>query len=109
MCQVRVRAVLLARCGCSCCSLVTDASRLLHVVCCSFMLLDAYQCIGQAILKGMGRQNLGALLGFIGFYAVSLPLAFGMAFWAHLGPLSLSASNAALLAHTCRSLLLPRC
>lgn len=39
----------------------------------------------QGILRGAGKQTVGAVVSFTGFYLVSLPCAFSLGFAAHLG------------------------
>jgi Na+-driven multidrug efflux pump len=42
-------------------------------------------CEHQGILRGAGGQSVGAAVSFVGFYLVSLPCAFSLAYAAHLG------------------------
>jgi hypothetical protein len=44
-----------------------------------------HRAVGQGIVRGCGLQTTGAVLAFFGFYCVSLPTAFLLAFKAHLG------------------------
>lgn len=36
-------------------------------------------------MRGAGGQSVGAVVSFVGFYVVSLPCAFSLAYAAHLG------------------------
>jgi MATE family multidrug resistance protein len=37
------------------------------------------------VLRGMGRPQIAALVNLVGYYVVALPLAYVLAFRAHLG------------------------
>ena len=57
-----------------------------HCICsCSFEEVCLSRAVGQGILRGCGMQTTGAILAFVGFYVVSLPTSFGLAFKAHMG------------------------
>jgi MATE family multidrug resistance protein len=51
---------------------------------CAYMVLDAFQLVGQGVLRGAGQQQLGAWTAIVGFLAVVLPLTFVFAFVAGL-------------------------
>ena len=44
-----------------------------------FNFVDAQQCVLAGIMRGMGKQNLGALFNFIAYWIVGLPLAYTLA------------------------------
>lgn len=50
-----------------------------------FILLDGLQGVASGIMRGAGRQNLGAILGFFTYYAVGLPMAWILTFKFQLG------------------------
>ena len=43
----------------------------------------------QGVLKGQGRQHVGAIIQFVGFYMIGIPLGCYFAFPMYLGPLGL--------------------
>jgi multidrug resistance protein, MATE family len=47
---------------------------------CAFVLLDGLQNVGSGILRGAGKQNLGAALNFIAFYLIGLPMSYVICF-----------------------------
>ncbi|KAH8917477.1 MATE efflux family protein [Atractiella rhizophila] len=52
----------------------------------AFQLGDAVSGASMGILRGMGRQNIGAVINFTAYYVVGLPLGFYLAFSSfHLG------------------------
>jgi MATE family multidrug resistance protein len=51
----------------------------------AFQVGDGVQVVGAGILRGMGRTVPAALIMFLGFYAVALPLAYLLAFRAGAG------------------------
>jgi MATE family multidrug resistance protein len=50
-----------------------------------FLLLDGLQGVASGILRGAGKQKLGAVLGFITYYAIGLPMAWFLTFKCHIG------------------------
>lgn len=50
-----------------------------------FMVVDGFQCIGQGIFRGTGKQLYGALCALVGYYPVGLPIAFALGFKAKMG------------------------
>jgi MATE family multidrug resistance protein len=46
----------------------------------AFQLCDGAQVVAGGVLRGMGRPDVGALLSFVGYYAIALPLAYVAAF-----------------------------
>lgn len=50
-----------------------------------YVLLDAFQCNVQGVLRGSGRQGLGALIALFGFYFVTLPVAYMLAYLGGFG------------------------
>ncbi len=69
----------------------TDNADVLHLaatmslIAAPFMWLDAIQAVGQGILRGCSMQTVGAVLAFVGFYCVSLPSLFTLAFVVGMG------------------------
>ena len=57
---------------------------LLRIICFT-QIFDGLNAVYSGIYRGCGRQNTGALLNFVGFELVGLPLAIALAFWRHLG------------------------
>jgi MATE family multidrug resistance protein len=46
---------------------------------------DAYQAVGLAVVRGIGRQNIGFALNMTAYYAVGLPLGAALAFGVPIG------------------------
>ena len=38
-----------------------------------YALLDAFQCVGQGVIRGAGRQSLGAVVALGSYYGITLP------------------------------------
>ncbi|MCR9098129.1 MAG: MATE family efflux transporter [bacterium] len=51
----------------------------------AFQIFDGVQVVGAGLMRGMGRPQAGAVVNLIGFYAVGLPLSYGLAFPMGLG------------------------
>ena len=51
----------------------------------AFQIFDSTQGVCSGILRGMGRQRIGAVVNALGYYAVALPLVFTFTFAAGLG------------------------
>jgi multidrug resistance protein, MATE family len=62
---------------------VLEISALLLPIAAAFQLFDGIQVVGTGILRGMGRTRPLAVIHFIGFYCIGLPVAWYLAF--HLG------------------------
>ena len=54
-----------------------------------FQLPDAWQALLSGVLRGCGRQRVGAYVNFVGYYIVALPVGATLAFKAGLGSLGL--------------------
>jgi MATE family multidrug resistance protein len=52
----------------------------------SFQVFDGIQCVAAGILRGTGDTRVPMLLHLGGFWGIGIPLMFGLAFWAGLGP-----------------------
>jgi MATE family multidrug resistance protein len=46
---------------------------------------DAYQGVGLAVVRGIGRQNVGFWLNLVAYYLVGLPLGSALMLGAHMG------------------------
>jgi MATE family multidrug resistance protein len=46
---------------------------------------DAFQGVGLAVVRGIGRQNVGFWLNLVAYYVVGLPLGSALMFGAHMG------------------------
>lgn len=46
---------------------------------------EAVSGLGNGVLRGIGRQDLGAALNTFVFSLVAIPFGFGLAFYWHLG------------------------
>ncbi|KAI5069413.1 hypothetical protein GOP47_0015714 [Adiantum capillus-veneris] len=64
-------------------AVVTYISRLMPVLAAS-TILDSIQGLLSGILRGCGRQSIGAYINLASYYGVGLPLAFVMAFVLHV-------------------------
>ena len=49
------------------------------------MLLVLFQVVISGILKGSGRQYIGAIVNFVAYYIIGIPLAVVIGFKTHLG------------------------
>ncbi|EQC24928.1 hypothetical protein SDRG_17186 [Saprolegnia diclina VS20] len=49
-----------------------------------FEVLDAMNCVAQGILRGMGRQAIGAYVNAMAYYAVGIPVAGVVGFYCEL-------------------------
>jgi MATE family multidrug resistance protein len=50
-----------------------------------FLLFDGQQGVACGVLRGVGKQEIGAYLGLIGYYCIGMPAAWYLAFHVHLG------------------------
>jgi MATE family multidrug resistance protein len=50
-----------------------------------YEVFDAIACVSSGILRGAGRQNIGAFANVVAFYVFGLPLAYFFCFHLHLG------------------------
>ncbi|MFZ6178559.1 MATE family efflux transporter [Nannocystis pusilla] len=46
----------------------------------AFQVFDGIQVVGFGVLRAMGRTRNAALVNFVGYYAIALPLAYWLAF-----------------------------
>ncbi len=65
-------------------SVVSTAAHDLLVVA-AYVVLDAFQCVGQGVLRGGGKQTIGAVVGLACYYGVTLPAAYLFGFTAGFG------------------------
>lgn len=63
---------------------VTLAAKLLPL-CALFNLADSVQVITAGILRGQGKQHIGAWLNLIGYYVLAIPLGLLLCFKAEMG------------------------
>ena len=49
-------------------------------ICAAFQLFDALAANTNGILRGLGRQEIGGYIQLLCYYAVALPISFGLAF-----------------------------
>ena len=52
---------------------------------CLFMLLDSYQCLGNGLLRGIGKQTLGVPCVIIGGWIIGVPFSALFAFHFNCG------------------------
>jgi multidrug resistance protein, MATE family len=52
---------------------------------CFQIFIDGFQAVGSGILRGAGRQSLGAIVNLIAFYLIALPLGWYLCFSQDLG------------------------
>ena len=65
---------------------------LYYMISCTYMFLsimDYVRGVTVGILRGSGRQSLGALLNFFCYYMIGLPLGIFLAFASRLGTLGI--------------------
>jgi MATE family multidrug resistance protein len=48
-------------------------------------LSDCLGAVGGGILRGLGKQKIGATYSFCGYYGIALPLGIALTFSAHMG------------------------
>ncbi|XP_066325698.1 protein DETOXIFICATION 16-like isoform X2 [Miscanthus floridulus] len=53
------------------------------------ILLDCLQCVLSGVVRGCGRQKIGAFINLAAFYIVGIPVASILAFVCHLGGMGL--------------------
>lgn len=46
-----------------------------------YQLSDGIACVGNGILRGCGRQKIGAYINFIGYWVIGLPLSYLLCFY----------------------------
>ncbi|MFY0540941.1 MATE family efflux transporter [Nannocystis pusilla] len=46
----------------------------------AFQVFDGIQVVGFGVLRAMGRTRKAALVNFVGYYAIALPVAYWLAF-----------------------------
>jgi MATE family multidrug resistance protein len=51
----------------------------------AFQVFDALQAVGGGVLRGMGRTRPAAVIHFVGFYTLALPLGWFLAFRRGMG------------------------
>jgi MATE family multidrug resistance protein len=51
----------------------------------AFQIFDGTQAVAGGVLRGMGRPQIAALVNLLGYYALTLPLAYALGFRASLG------------------------
>lgn len=51
----------------------------------TFQLFDGFTAVSSGLLRGQGRQNLGAILNIIAYYLFALPIGLVLAFKLNLG------------------------
>lgn len=51
----------------------------------AFQLSDGTQVVAGGVLRGMGRPGAAAVVNLVGYFAIALPLAYGLAFGWRLG------------------------
>ncbi|KAI0237397.1 Multidrug and toxin extrusion protein 1 [Lamellibrachia satsuma] len=64
--------------------LITYTARLLQIVA-VFVLLEGIGGVGVGIVRGTGRQTLGAVIIFVCYYAIALPVGITLMFATSLG------------------------
>ncbi|KAJ1658820.1 ethionine resistance protein [Dispira simplex] len=56
---------------------------------CIVYLLQAVNGVAAGILRGQGRQRIGAVINLVSYYAVAVPAGFAMVYFLHWGIVSL--------------------
>jgi MATE family multidrug resistance protein len=51
----------------------------------AFQLFDGLQAAGSGILRGMGRPRVTAAFNLVGYFAIGIPLAYGLGLHSSLG------------------------
>ncbi|KXN71894.1 hypothetical protein CONCODRAFT_5315, partial [Conidiobolus coronatus NRRL 28638] len=50
-----------------------------------FQIFEGFSTIGGFLLRGQGRHNIGAIINAMGYYLISIPLGFFLAFKMSIG------------------------
>jgi MATE family multidrug resistance protein len=51
----------------------------------SYQIFDSLTTVASGIVRGQGRPNVGAIVNFVFYYGISIPVGFGLAFKADCG------------------------
>uniref|UniRef100_F6RWU8 Multidrug and toxin extrusion protein n=1 Tax=Xenopus tropicalis TaxID=8364 RepID=F6RWU8_XENTR len=51
----------------------------------AFHLFESISCVAGGILRGTGRQKIGAIINMVGYYLIGLPLAAALMFAVNIG------------------------
>lgn len=62
---------------------IEKVASVLKIVC-AFMVFDGLQGSASGVLKGSGRQMIGAFGNFLGYYVIAFPVGLSLAFYGHL-------------------------
>jgi MATE family multidrug resistance protein len=49
-------------------------------LCAAFQLFDAVAAMGNGLLRGLGRQEIGGWVNLFCYYVVAMPISFGLGF-----------------------------
>jgi MATE family multidrug resistance protein len=63
---------------------VVEETARAELVIAGYVVLDAFQTVGQGVLRGAGKQAIGAFVSLVSYYGVTIPAAALLAFVAHL-------------------------
>jgi MATE family multidrug resistance protein len=66
-------------------------------LCAAFQLFDALAASCNGILRGLGRQEFGGYVNLVCYYAIAMPISFGLGFGLKLGLAGLWAGPAIAL------------
>jgi len=47
----------------------------------AFVFFDGLQCVASGILRGVGKQKIGAIMNIVAFYVIGIPLAYYFCFF----------------------------
>eukprot|EP01135_Chromosphaera_perkinsii_P006832 Nk52_evm5s612 gene=Nk52_evmTU5s612 len=64
---------------------VADLVSMILPFLCANQIAEAIQAVSSGVLRGCGRQNLGALFNFIGYYVLGMPVAAFLSLKTDLG------------------------
>jgi len=55
----------------------------------AFQLFDGLAAVAGGVMRGCGRQTIGAIYNFVGFFIIGLPVGACLAFVANIGLIGL--------------------
>ena len=64
---------------------VQDTTRAALDLAALYAVLDGFQCVGQGVLRGGGKQAIGAIVAVCCYYGLTLPMAYVLAYPCGLG------------------------
>ena len=51
----------------------------------TYVFFDCIQCVGQGIIRGLGKQGVSSIGTICGYWVLGIPISLGAVFWLDLG------------------------